>query len=77
MSDVTVDEFSKYHPDADCYLAPCKSTIAITKDGEIFYRYTGNTDNYISRDDFKAITDVCIDYDTAMTVRNNSMRKDK
>lgn len=148
VSDVNIDEFREYHPDADCYLTPDKSTVAITKDGDIvavcrhpddtfrgreliqmaveaggikldsydgnhrfymekcgfepvswckwdekwkpsdwdesknyrediiFYRYTGKTENYISRDDFKATTDVCIDYDAAMTVRNNSIRKD-
>lgn len=147
VSDVNIDEFREYHPDADCYLTPDKSTVAITKDGDIvavcknpndtytgkdiidmaikaggkkldsydgnhkfymkcgfepvswcewdeqykpydwnedknkrediiFYRYTGKTENYISRDDFKASTDVCIDYDAAMTMRNNSIRKD-
>lgn len=35
VSDVNIDEFREYHPDADCYLTPGKSTVAITKDGDI------------------------------------------
>lgn len=35
VSDVTIDEFKEYHPDAHCYLTPSNSTVAITKDGDI------------------------------------------
>ncbi len=35
VSDVTIDEFKEYHPDAHCYLTPNNSTVAITKDGDI------------------------------------------
>ena len=35
VSDVNAAEFDQYHPDAKCYITSGKSTLAVTKDGDI------------------------------------------